>query len=226
MVLLIVRHAESVENADKYNGFYQDPRPYDGFAAQLISRQVVGLTPRGFLQAQWLGAVLPTLGRARRNVYTSTYRRAIDTALIAFPDLCAPWPRRTSLLDEQHYGDATYMTKDELYVAYPELAAERRLRKHQWVAPGGESLADGVTHRAAEFIDLARSDLAGASSVVAFTHQTAVVAARSLLERRPLPEILAEEKQAKTPNAAILRYELRNYRFVKLPTITPMVDDG
>ncbi|MGW2542181.1 hypothetical protein ACWC5I_15255 [Kitasatospora sp. NPDC001574] len=25
MTLLVIRHAESVENADKYNGFYQDP---------------------------------------------------------------------------------------------------------------------------------------------------------------------------------------------------------
>jgi hypothetical protein len=30
MVLVLIRHAESIENADKYNGFYQARRPYEG----------------------------------------------------------------------------------------------------------------------------------------------------------------------------------------------------
>ena len=79
MLLVVVRHAESVENADKYNGFYQDRRPYSGQAAHELSRTVVGLTPRGFRQAEWLGEAMSDLASQNLRVYTSTYRRAIDT---------------------------------------------------------------------------------------------------------------------------------------------------
>ncbi|KJS58982.1 histidine phosphatase family protein [Streptomyces rubellomurinus] len=224
MPLLVVRHAESVENADKYNGFYQDPRPYSGPAAHTISRTIVGLTPRGFRQAQWLAGVLPEIVGPEPHVYTSTYRRAIDTAAIALPDLPNGWPLETALLDEQHYGDATYMTKRELYDSYPELAEDRRLRKHIWTAPGGgESLAEGVLERAAEFAALARAELQESRAVVAFTHQTAAVALRSLLEARTLPEVLAEERKGKMPNATILHYELRDGRFTRTGTTTPPI---
>jgi broad specificity phosphatase PhoE len=220
--LLIIRHAESVENADKYNGFYRDPRPYDGPAAHRISRHVVGLTPRGFRQAQWLGDILPTIASDDKRVYTSRYRRAIDTALIALPKLPEPWPRQTALLDEQHYGDATYMTKSELYTTYPDMADERRYRKHLWTAPGGgESLTEGVSRRVTGFLQIARHQLESTESVVAFTHQTAAVAIRSLLEGKSLEEILKEEKAAKMPNAAILHYVVRGDRFVKQATIAP-----
>lgn len=222
MALFIIRHAESVENADKYNGFYQAPRPYDGPAAHRISRHVVGLTPRGFRQAQWLGEILPTIASGDKQVYTSRYRRAIDTALIALPELAAPWPRQTALLDEQHYGDATYMTKGELFTTYPDTADERRYRKHLWTAPGGgESLTEGVSQRASDFIQIARGQLDTTESVLAFTHQTAAVALRSLLEDRPLEDLLREEKIAKMPNAAILHYAVREGHFVKQGTIAP-----
>ncbi|MFF1909165.1 histidine phosphatase family protein [Kitasatospora sp. NPDC058218] len=224
MTLLVIRHAESVENADKYNGFYQNPRPYSGPAAHSISRTIVGLTPRGFRQAQWLADVLPELAGAEPHVYTSTYRRAIDTAAIALPDLGDGWPQQTALLDEQHYGDATYMTKRELYDIYPELVEDRRLRKHIWTAPGGgESLAEGVLNRAAEFAALAQAELQEARTVLAFTHQTAAVALRALLEASTLPEILAEERKGKMPNAAILHYELRDGRFTRTGTTTPPI---
>ncbi|MFI6152169.1 histidine phosphatase family protein [Kitasatospora sp. NPDC051170] len=224
MMLLIVRHAESVENADKYNGFYQDPRPYSGDAAHGISRSIVGLTPRGFRQAQWLAEVLPGLMSHEPHVYTSTYRRAIDTALIALPDLSGGWPQQTALLDEQHYGDATYMTKRELFDTYPDLAEDRRQRKHIWTAPGGgESLAEAVSKRAAEFAAMAQSELQTPCTVVAFTHQTAAVALRSLLEDRALPELLVEERKGKMPNAAILHYDLRDGRFVRTGTTIPPI---
>ncbi|MFE7591925.1 histidine phosphatase family protein [Kitasatospora sp. NPDC057512] len=224
MTLLVIRHAESVENADKYRGFYQDPRPYNGATAHTISRTVVGLTPLGFRQAQWLAGVLPQITGPEPHVYTSTYRRAVDTAVIALPGLPDGWPRQTALLDEQHYGDATYMTKRELYDSYPELAEDRRLRKHIWTAPGGgESLATGVLDRAAEFAALAQAELQEPGTVVAFTHQTTVVALRSLLEARTLPEILVEERKGKLPNAAILHYALRGGRFTRTGTTTPPI---
>ncbi|MDH6117364.1 hypothetical protein [Kitasatospora sp. GAS204B] len=102
----------------------------------------------------------------------------------------------------------------ELFDTYPDLAEDRRLRKHVWTAPGGgESLAEGVIKRASEFATLAQAELRSPRTVIAFTHQTAAVALRSLLECRPLPDLLAEERKGKLPNAAILHYELQDGQF-------------
>ncbi len=222
MVLAVVRHAESIENADKYNGFYSERRPYSGQAAHGISRNVVGLTPRGFRQSLWLSEALADLtGREQTLVFTSTYRRSIDTAAVAFPGLDGRI-ERTPLLDEQHYGDATYMTKEELFATYPDGAEDRRNAKHLWVPPGGgESLADGVLKRAEAFVALARSALEHGESVVAITHHTLILALRSLLEDRALTDVVEAARAAKTPNAGILHYELADGGFVLAGTAAP-----
>jgi len=225
MVLAVVRHAESIENADKYSGFYHDRRPYDGQAAHEISRNVVGLTPHGFRQALWLADALGDLAAPGLRVYTSTYRRAIDTAAVAFPGLGDGWPRQTALLDEQHYGDATYMTKDELFATYPDGTEDRNLRKHLWVPPGGgESLADGVWQRALRFVALARAELRADDPVVAITHHTTILALRAILEQRALTDLVEEARTAKTPTAGIFRYELATGKFGKPETLAPPTD--
>ncbi|MGH3809639.1 MAG: histidine phosphatase family protein [Pseudonocardiaceae bacterium] len=222
MVLAVVRHAESIENADKYCGFYSDRRPYSGQAAHEISRNVVGLTPRGFRQSLWLRQELADLNGPNLRVYTSTYRRSIDTAALVFPDPPSGWLRSTALLDEQHYGDATYMTKEELFATYPEGAEDRRNRKHLWLPPGGgESLAEGVWRRAEKFIHLARTEMRAGRHVVAITHHTTILALRALLEERPLTDLVEEARTAKTPNAGVARYELATERFAKATAIAP-----
>lgn len=214
MVLAVARHAESVENADKYNGFYTDRRPYSGQAAHQISRNIVGLTPRGFRQALWLGEALADLGGPGVRVYSSTYRRAIDTAAVAFPWLPAGEHHRTPLLDEQHYGDATYMTKAELFATYPDCVTDRRTRKHLWLPPGGgESLADGVWHRASQFVAKARADLTADRHVIAVTHHTTILALRAILEQRPITDLVEEARTAKTPVAGIFRYAFAAGKF-------------
>lgn len=219
---MIVRHAESIENADKCSGFYHARRPYDGRAAHEISRNVVGLTPTGFRQALWLADALGDLTVPGLRVYTSTYRRAIDTAAVAFPCLSADWPRQTALLDEQHYGDATYMTKDELFATYPDGAEDRRTRKHLWVPPGGgESLADGVRQRALQFVAIVRAELRAADPVVAVTHHTTILALRAILEQRSVTDLVEEARTAKTPTAGIFRYEFAAGEFRKPETFAP-----
>ena len=150
LTLAVIRHAESTENATK-PPFYRDPRPWTGPAAHALSRDLVGLTPRGFEQCLWLRRTLPDLVGPDPAVRTSQYRRAQDTAALALPGLPS---EATAALNEQHYGDATYMTKRELFATYPEGAEDRRLRKHLWTPPGegGESLAGGVLRRASAFV--------------------------------------------------------------------------
>ncbi|MFF5407863.1 histidine phosphatase family protein [Streptomyces misionensis] len=217
-MLFLVRHAESIENATKYTGFYQNPRPWTGQAAHALSRDVVGLTPRGFLQSLWLRQTLADLTGPDPVVRTSQYRRALDTATLALPGL--PY-EVTPLLNEQHYGVATYMTKQELYATYPEGAEDRQTRKHLWTPPGagGESLADGVLRRATAFI--AGLHTASGTNVVAFTHHTVILALRAVLERRPVSELVDEARVRKTPNAAVLVYEQADGRFYARGTIRP-----
>nr|ANO42826.1 hypothetical protein A8713_036915 [Streptomyces sp. SAT1] len=202
-MLFLVRHAESVENATKCTGFYDNPRPWTGPAAHALSRDVVGLTPRGFLQCLWLRRTLRELTGPDPAVRTSEYRRARDTAALALPG--TPY-EVTALLNEQHYGAATYMTRQELYATYPEGREDRQIRKHLWTPPGGgESLAGGVLRRATAFVDGLLT--APKRDVVAFTHHTAILALRAVLERRPVTELVDEARARKTPNAAILAYE-------------------
>ncbi|WP_329625943.1 histidine phosphatase family protein (plasmid) [Streptomyces sp. NBC_01255] len=206
MILAVVRHAESVENADKYNGFYQDPRPWAGEAAHALSRDVVGLTARGFRQSVWLGGTLPPVVGEQPVVFTSQYRRARDTAELAMPAVQA---EVTGLLNEQHYGDATYMTMRELFATFPEGADDRRNRKHLWTPPGtgGESLALEVHGRVTAFLALLSSGAVEAGrNVVAFTHHTAILGLRAVLEKRPVTEVVEESRARKLPNAAVIVY--------------------
>ncbi|MEO3978092.1 histidine phosphatase family protein [Streptomyces sp. CAU 1734] len=203
-MLFLVRHAESIENATKYTGFYDNPRPWTGPAAHALSRDIVGLTPRGFLQCLWLRQTLRNLTGPDPAIRTSQYRRALDTTTLALPGL--PY-ETTALLNEQHYGAATYMTKDELYATYPEGAEDRQTRKHLWTPPGAgaESLACGVVRRATAFVD--GLPATPTPDVVAVTHHTAILALRAVLERRPVTELVDEARACKTPNAAVLVYE-------------------
>jgi broad specificity phosphatase PhoE len=218
-MLFLIRHAESIENATKHTGFYQDPRPWTGPTAHALSRDIVGLTPRGFLQCLWLRQTLRDLAGPDPAVRTSQYRRALDTAALALPGL--PY-EVTALLNEQHYGAATYMTKQELFATYPEGTQDRQTRKHLWTPPGagGESLAEGVLRRATAFVDGLHAT-SGAPDIVAFTHHTAILALRAVLERRPVTELVDEARVRKTPNAAVLVYEPGAGRFHARGTAEP-----
>ncbi|OCC09183.1 histidine phosphatase family protein [Streptomyces sp. PTY087I2] len=217
MLLTVVRHAESIENATRHTSFYQDPRPWDSRAAHALSRDLVGLTPRGYRQCQWLRTALDDLVGRDPYVYSSWYRRALDTKELALPGQVADV---TALLNEQHYGDATYMTKRELFATWPECEEDRQVRKHLWKPPGkcGESLAVGVLGRATAFVEGLDE---GAPVVVAITHHTAILALRSVLERRPVTELVDEARVRKTPNAGVLVYEQRGRRFHQVSAAEP-----
>jgi len=113
------------------------------------------------------------------RVYTSTYRRAIDTAEAAFGPARF---RQTSLLDEQHYGDATYMTKTELFATYPESAEDRRFRKHLWTRRAAGSHWPATCLAEPGLRGPARGELEAGHAVVAITHHTTILALRALLE--------------------------------------------
>ncbi|WP_457512132.1 histidine phosphatase family protein [Streptomyces sp. TE33382] len=159
-----------------------------GAAGQGGGQVAGGLTPRGHRQCQWLRTALKDLAGHDPYVYASQYRRALDTAELALPGRAADV---TVLLNEQHYGDATYMTKRELFTTWPESQVDRQTRKHLWTPPGqgSESLAVGVLRRATAFVAGVGES---APAVVAMTHHTAILALRSVLEGRPVTELVDE----------------------------------
>ncbi|UPT46831.1 MULTISPECIES: hypothetical protein [Streptomyces] len=53
------------------------------------------------------------------------------------------------------------------------------------------------------------------------THHTAILALRSVLERRPLTELVDEARVRKTPNAGVLVYERRGGRFHQAGSTEP-----
>ncbi|MFC9602489.1 DUF6919 domain-containing protein [Streptomyces niveus] len=93
---------------------------------------------------------------------------------------------------------------------------DRQTRKHPWTPPGSgrESLACGVKRRATAFVD-------GLADVVAFTHHTAILALRAVLERRPVTELVDEARMRKTPNDAVLVYGQADGLFHACGTIQP-----
>lgn len=112
------------------------------------------------------------------------------------------------------------MTKRQLFALHPDTERDRQTRKHLWRPPGegGESLSGGVMRRAVAFVE----GLDGAASaVVAMTHHTTILALRSVLERRPVIELVEEARVRKTPNAGVLVYERRGGGFRQVDTAEP-----
>ncbi|MFE0187760.1 hypothetical protein [Streptomyces sp. NPDC058989] len=84
---------------------------------------------------------------------------------------------------------------------------------------GGEPLADGVLQRATAFVDGLHT--ASAADAVAFTHHTAILALRAVLEGRPVTELVDEASVRKTPNAAVLVYKQADGLFHARGTVQP-----
>ncbi|MFJ4962789.1 hypothetical protein ACIP6P_10140 [Streptomyces sp. NPDC088729] len=53
------------------------------------------------------------------------------------------------------------------------------------------------------------------------THHTAILALRTMLERRPVAELVDEARLRRTPNAAVLVYERRGERFRQVDAAEP-----
>lgn len=89
-VLVLVRHGESVANAeDRFGGWLDYP-----------------LTARGRLQAEEAGRLIRDAGLTPAAVHTSLLTRAIDTAdiVVGTSIRCAPGVARSWRLNERHYG--------------------------------------------------------------------------------------------------------------------------
>jgi len=126
MELLIVRHAESVANAEER---MQGQRDYP-------------LSARGEAQAQTLARFLASAGFRFDAAYTSPLTRARRTAELLTSALGLPEPELAPELSELHAGSLQGLTRDEIGASFPSFMQRRLTDLGDFSEYGGESYAD------------------------------------------------------------------------------------
>lgn len=126
MELLIVRHAESVANAEER---MQGQRDYP-------------LSERGEAQAQRLARFLVDAGYRFDAAYSSPLTRARRTAEVLTRALGLPEPELTPELSELNAGRLQGLTRAEILAGFPSFLQRRLTDLGDFSEYGGESYAD------------------------------------------------------------------------------------
>jgi 2,3-bisphosphoglycerate-dependent phosphoglycerate mutase len=128
--LVLLRHGESAWNKEnKFTGFTD-----------------VDLSEAGIEEAKTAGRSLKEKGIVFDKVFTSTLKRAYNTAAIALTEAGQPADGQTRHDDlrERDYGDLTGLNKDETRAKFGEEQVHIWRRSYDIPPPGGESLKDVV----------------------------------------------------------------------------------
>lgn len=194
----LVRHGQSAGNVANDAAHAAGARELD-----LAVRDMdVPLSDLGSEQATalatWFDGVTPDV------VFSSPYRRAVDTATLGL----AGRPVAVVLderLREREFGILDRLTRAGIEARFPDQAAARTfLGKFYHRPPGGESWVD-VGARVRSFYRDLRVDHAGAH-VVVVAHQAVILLFRYLLEALTEEEILAIDADADIANTAVTTY--------------------
>ena len=163
--LILLRHGQSEWN--KLNLF-------TGFTD-------VDLTDQGCAEAKAAGRVLKEQGYRFDAVFTSTLKRAIETAEIILEEMSplndhlrsadGSWVMtRHDDLRERDYGDLTGLNKDDIRDKYGAEQLHIWRRSYDIAPPGGESLKDVVARAAPYFEAHIRPLLAAGKTVLIAAH--------------------------------------------------------
>ncbi len=128
--LVLLRHGESEWNKEnKFTGFTD-----------------VDLSANGVEEAKQAGRELKAKGIKFDTVYTSTLKRAYNTATIALKEAGQPALEfiKHDDLRERDYGDLTGLNKDEMRKKFGEEQVHIWRRSYDVPPPNGESLKDVV----------------------------------------------------------------------------------
>src|SRR3546814_903781 len=177
--LWLVRHAESAGNVANAAALAEGLPELD-----LAHRDMdVPLSDRGVLQARALSIWLEGLPELPDVIWSSPYRRALDTACLAVESAGCDIPVVTDeRLREREFGILDRLTKVGIEARHPEQAAARAfLGKLYHRPPGGESWADVAARVRTVLTDL-RLDHTG-ERVCIVAHQAVITLCRSALER-------------------------------------------
>jgi broad specificity phosphatase PhoE len=201
--LWLVRHAQSAGNVAN------DAAIADGLhELDLATRDMdVALSDLGERQAAALATWLQELDEPPDVVWSSPYRRALDTARLGFeaagmeppPIVC------DERLREREFGVLDRLTKAGIEARFPDQAAARAyLGKFFHRPPGGESWAD-VALRVRSTLTDVRLDHAG-ERVMVVAHQAVITVSRYVLEGMSEEEVLAVDRAEEVLNTAVTTY--------------------
>ncbi len=197
--LILVRHAESERNAAKRNPETADfgcGKPdYD-----------VSITATGIEQAKWTSHRLHQYHAD--VIIASPYLRTLQTAT----GLSLALDKRVRIIEdarlrEIEWGVMDGMKKQAWAERYPdEWERYQRVGKFYYRPPSGESWAD-VAERVHSFLGTLTRDYSG-KTVCIVTHSVVIMLFRYLLERIPVPALMAIDADPKNEiyNCAVTRY--------------------
>jgi broad specificity phosphatase PhoE len=202
-LLTLIRHGESAGNvanaAALAGGLHQ---------LDIADRDMdVALSDRGHDQSGALAKWFRAHDEVPDVVFSSPYRRALDTARIALhaAGLDAPIVQ-DERLREREFGVLDRLTKAGIVARHPEQAAARAfLGKFYHRPPGGESWVD-VAARVRSFYMDVRLDHSG-DAIVVVAHQAVILLFRYVLEGLTEGEVLASDRAEEIANTAVTTYE-------------------
>ena len=188
--LVLIRHGQSVWNAENRFTGWQDP----------------DLTAKGITQARAAAALLEQRGLHPTRAFVSGLKRAqrtLDEILVALdcPDLETT---RSPALNERNYGALTGLNKDDARVKFGAETVRRWRRSWAEAPPEGESLKDTATRVLPYYESTVRPCLTAGAVVLLVAHGNSL---RALVMQ--LSKLDTEAIEAVTlPTGAPLLYRL------------------
>lgn len=139
--LVLVRHGQSQWNLEnRFTGFYD-----------------IDLSDLGREEAAGAGIRLKALGTKFNQVFTSTLKRASNTAKIVLENAGQSDLIQSMISDdnlrERDYGDLTGLNKDETRTKYGDEQVHIWRRSYDVAPPGGECLQDVVEKRVRPYFE-------------------------------------------------------------------------
>jgi 2,3-bisphosphoglycerate-dependent phosphoglycerate mutase len=198
--LVLLRHGESQWNLEnRFTGFKD-----------------VELSENGIREAREGGRMLAAAGIAFDRVFSSTLKRANDTAQLALNEAGqgALFSRmvRHDDLRERDYGDLTGLNKDETRARYGEEQVHIWRRSYDVRPPGGECLKDVVENRVRPYFEKAiKPDLDAGKNVLVAAHGNSLRAMLIVLGVET-PDTINE---AEMPTGIPLVFEMQGGKIMK-----------
>ncbi len=198
--LVLLRHGESQWNLEnRFTGFKD-----------------VELSENGIREAKQAGKMLAAAGIAFDKVYSSTLKRANNTAELALNEagqgaLFGQMVRHDDLR-ERDYGDLTGLNKDETRQKYGDEQVHIWRRSYDVRPPGGECLKDVVENRVRPYFEKAiKPDLDAGKNVLVAAHGNSLRAMLIILGVET-PESINE---AEMPTGVPLVFEMQGGKITK-----------
>jgi 2,3-bisphosphoglycerate-dependent phosphoglycerate mutase len=198
--LVLMRHGQSQWNLEnRFTGFHD-----------------IDLSDLGREEARQAGRRLKAAGIKFDHVFTSTLRRAFNTAEIALKecgqgDLFSGATRHDDMR-ERDYGDLTGLNKDETKQKYGDEQVHIWRRSYDVNPPGGESLKDVVENRVRPYYTAEIKPLLDQGKNILVAAHGNSLRALLIIIGAETPETI---NQAEIPTGSPLVFELENGKILK-----------